>query len=217
LSVFTKLLTGVLTAPVNCQLLTLTNEGIMNLQISDGTRKAIALWLLVFAFAASVLLGLINLGPFSRPADAQTTTGWKAQDYHQAPVDALTPISGAEILGYGFDFNGTTWDRERAPNVVKGVALSAATAETTIWTPTSGKKFRLMGLILTAGAATTLTFKDNTAGTTLFTLRLGADAPFALTPTMLGNGVLSAAANNVLTVTRGTSATLDGIVVGQEN
>jgi hypothetical protein len=96
----------------------------------------------------------------------------------------------------------------------KPVALGAATAETTIWTPTAGKKFRLMGFILTCGAASTLTFKDNTAGTTIFAARGTTDQPISVPN--LGNGILSAAANNVLTVTRGTSCTLDGVVWGTE-
>ncbi|MEP7340439.1 MAG: hypothetical protein ABI977_22095 [Acidobacteriota bacterium] len=178
----------------------------------------------VFSVAALALVCLCLIGLSSMlsnnehySADAQTTAGWNSRHYNQVPADTLTGISGSEMLGYGFKFNGLTWDRDRVPNVIKPVALTAATAETTVWTPTSGKKFRLMGMVLTASAATTLTFKDNTAGTTIFTLRLGADSPTSITPAMLGNGVLSAAANNLLTVTRGTSATLDGWILGQEN
>jgi hypothetical protein len=102
----------------------------------------------------------------------------------------------------------------RTPTVFKVVALSAGTAETTIWTPTAGKKFRLMGFILTCGAASTLTFKDNTAGTTIFAARGGTDVPISVPN--LGNGILSGAADRVLTVTRGTSCTLDGVVWGVE-
>jgi hypothetical protein len=113
-----------------------------------------------------------------------------------------------------FLYNGVGWDRRRAPNVFKVVALGAATAEATIWTPTTGKKFRLMGFLLTCGAASTLTFKDNTAGTTIFVARGTTDTPIMAAG--MGNGILSAAANNVLTVTRGTSCTLDGVVWGTE-
>lgn len=113
-----------------------------------------------------------------------------------------------------FLYNGSTNEPMRNPNVFKVVALTAGTSETTIWTPTSGKKFRLMGFILTCGAASTLTFKDNTAGTTIFAARGTTDTPIVSVP--MGNGILSVAANNVLTVTRGTSATLDGVVWGTE-
>ncbi len=104
----------------------------------------------------------------------------------------------------------------RTPTVFKQVALAAGTAETTIWTPTAGKKFRLLGLLLTAGAGTLLTFRDNTAGTLIFYTYAAANAPLLIPAGALGNGLLSGAANRVLTVTRGTSATLDGMLFGTE-
>jgi hypothetical protein len=110
-----------------------------------------------------------------------------------------------EIIAVHMQYNGASWDRQRTP---------AATAETTIWTPTSGKKFRLMGFILTCEAASLLTFRDNTGGTTIFETRGGTDVP--ISPPAMGNGILSAAANNVLTVTRGTSVALRGTVWGTE-
>lgn len=132
------------------------------------------------------------------------------------PADAITPAAPVETFTFDARFNGATWDRTRTPNVFKTVSLGAGTTETTIWTPTSGKKFRLMGMILTPGAATTLTFKDNTAGTTIFITRGTTDQPIIVPAGALGNGIKSATANNVLTVTRGTSATLDGVVFGVE-
>jgi hypothetical protein len=175
-------------------------------------------WLSALALAVLSLGSLFAIQNESghSAVGAQSVTGWRSQDYHQVPGDGLTGVSGGEVLGYGFKFNGISWDRDRVPNVVKAVSLTAGTAETTIWTPASGKKFRLQGLVLTAGAGTLLTFKDNTAGSTIFTLTVPANTPTQITPALLGNGVLSAAANNVLTVTRGTSATLDGFVAGQE-
>jgi hypothetical protein len=129
-------------------------------------------------------------------------------------VPASGPLLGA--TGFAYALNGATWDRLRHANVFKVVALAAGTAETTIWTPTAGKKFRLMGFILTCGTAgSTLTFKDNTAGTTIMAARGGTDVPVYMSPPS-SNGLLSAAANNPLTVTRGTSCTLDGVVYGTE-
>lgn len=111
-------------------------------------------------------------------------------------------------------FNGATMDLARTPNVFKPVAQTAATAETTIWTPASGKKFRLQRLTLTASAQTVLTFKDNTAGTTILVLELAANTP--LTIDLGAIGILSGAADRVLTVTRATSATLNGFLAGTE-
>lgn len=108
--------------------------------------------------------------------------------------------------------DGENEEKQRTPTVFKSFDLAAATAETTLWTPAAGKKFRLMGMIITAGAATTLLFKDGTAGTNIF--RVGAGA--TPVPIDIGNGILSALANNNLTVTRSVSATLMGTVWGTE-
>jgi len=111
-------------------------------------------------------------------------------------------------------YQGTGWYLARAPFVFKPVELTSGTAETTIWTPASGKRLRLMGGILTASAQTKLTFKDNTGGTTILVLEPGANSPL---PFDLGAlGIFSGAANNVLTVTRSVAVTLNGTVWGTE-
>lgn len=147
---------------------------------------------------------------------------WVNPGYSGAFSDSgPTPVGVLDVAGNGRPlattpmlWNGANSDRQRVPSAFKPISLSAATTETTIWTPTTAKKFRLIRLILTAGAQTVLTFKDNTAGTTILIVELGANVPFTVE---LGpNGILSAAANNVLTVTRGTSATLNGTIVGTE-
>lgn len=135
----------------------------------------------------------------------------------QGTSDALSTGSNALfVLAYQtlYDAFNNNWERVRVGNVFKTVALGSGTTETTIWTPTSGKKFNLMGMVLTCGAASTLTFKDNTAGSTIFITRGGADQPIVIP--QMSNGLISAAANNVLTVTRGTACTLDGVVWGTE-
>lgn len=93
------------------------------------------------------------------------------------------------------------------------VDLGAGTAETTIWTPATGKRFRLRKLILTTDVAAKLTFKDNTAGTTILVLQTSAGVPIQCD---LESGIRSGAVDRVLTVTRGTSSTLAGVLVGTE-
>lgn len=139
-----------------------------------------------------------NAAAIITPADAQT----------------LAALIGEVIQQLPLVFNGATVDLAREPKVIKSVNLTAATAETTIWTPTSGKKFRLLRGVITTSAQSILTFKDNTAGTTILTLELAANTPFTFNLGTLG--ILSAAANNLLTVTRATSATLTGFVSGCE-
>src|SRR5690348_2833412 len=125
---------------------------------------------LIGAFLAIIVLSLVLglLPSLSGSAVVSGADGFTNRLRATTPADALTPAAPVETLNFDLRYNGATWDRLRAPNTFKTVALTAATTETTIWTPASGKKFRLMGFILTPGAATSLTFKDNTSGTTIF-------------------------------------------------
>jgi hypothetical protein len=109
------------------------------------------------------------------------------------------------------------------PNVFKTIQANAA-GNTALWTPTTGKKLRLMRLFivvptnctLAARGIETISFQDSSTDMKLtFDVWLGQTAPVeaAGTPPYpaftsgwidLGNGVLSAAANNVLNVNLGT-------------
>lgn len=124
-----------------------------------------------------------------------------------------TNTQGVDAIGYGA-INTTTAQMLRTPNKFITFTISASSSETTIWTPTSGKKFRFMGFSLFSDTATVLTFKDNTAGTTIWKDGVGANSR-AVNPPM-GNGILSAAANNLLTLTCGTAATVNGVAFGTE-
>lgn len=98
----------------------------------------------------------------------------------------------------------------------KFVALSAVTITTiaTVWTPTSGKRFRLMGMTISVSAAVSVLFEDNAGGTTIFqTPKLLADTPYTFD---LGNGIPSAAVNNVLKGTSSAAATITGTLYGIE-
>lgn len=131
-----------------------------------------------------------------------------------AAAGAADGISGSResLWHYALVYNGVTWDRQRTPAIFKVLNLAAGTAETIIWTPATGKKFRLMGLALTAGVACDIELHDGAGGSVLVYLSLGA-APLALA---LGNGILSGAANRSLTVVRSASTTLKGIIYGTE-
>lgn len=113
--------------------------------------------------------------------------------------------------------NGTTFDMLYTPNVWKAFSATVITTETTIWTPTSGKKFRLMGYVITQGVVTgNITVKDNTAGTTILVIPANTIGVPQISPRM-GNGILSAAANNVLTFTGASTETVSGYVFGTED
>lgn len=93
-------------------------------------------------------------------------------------------------------------------------AVNIAT-ENTLWTPTAGKKFRLMGgWLAITGAAANVQLKDGTGGTLfaiipLLTLSQG----FLFT---LGDGYLSATANNLLRALGVTSSVVNGTLWGRE-
>lgn len=136
-----------------------------------------------------------------------------------ALADALAnptlTLIGALGLVYAPSGGTAQWERLRTPNVFKTISLGAGSSETTIWTPASGRKFRLMGLFLKVGStAAILTFKDNTGGTTIFICAATGNDNTGLVA--LGNGILSGAADRVLTVTRSGSTALDGTVWGCE-
>lgn len=108
-------------------------------------------------------------------------------------------------------FNGATWDRQRTPAIFKQVS-TAATGSTALWTPAAGKKFRLMGYricvtaLAKAAAAADLVINllDAAAGigqSTPVTIPVAAAGNGLIMDSGwidLGNGILSALANNVL-------------------
>jgi hypothetical protein len=129
----------------------------------------------------------------------------------------LDPTGASRIIGSGsFLYNGASWDRARTPTTFKSVNALLITAEQTVWTPAGGKKFRLMGFVLTQGVLTgAITLKDNTAGTTILVIPpTTVGVAFASPP--MGNGFLSAAANNVLTATGVATETITGYFFGTE-
>lgn len=89
----------------------------------------------------------------------------------------------------------------------------AANPEATLWTPAAGKKFRLTGVMLTAGvAAGNVQLKDGVAGTTFATLPFGTIGQLIQAPL----GWLSTTANNALTATGVATQTLSGMLFGFE-
>lgn len=124
-----------------------------------------------------------------------------------------------------YAFNGTTFDRIRAANIYHNV-VTAAAGLTAVWTPTAGKKFRLMGYTIsvagTIGASGPNTIQLRDGAATVIKTHL---ANMIQTPTAnisggdtqigadLGQGQLSAAANNVLNVNVGTALGSGGVAV----
>jgi hypothetical protein len=106
-------------------------------------------------------------------------------------------------------FNGSTFDRIRVGKVYKYIEylnLPNATA-TTVWTPASGKKFRLMGVsISVSGTNAAVHLRDGAGGTVFHTARAaGTDTK----DFSFGNGYLSTTANNVLEIYNLTGGTIN--------
>lgn len=109
-------------------------------------------------------------------------------------------------------FNGATFDRQRVGKVYKHIEYLnlADNTGTTVWTPATGKKFRLMGVSVSSSAAGRLALRDNSSGTDYIARFLYNAAD---TKTFdFGNGYVSLAANNVLEI-RNNSGTAVSIWV----
>lgn len=145
----------------------------------------------------------------------------------------VNSASAADVRGFQLAYNGSTWDRRRSANTINyAQGIIPGTGTITVWTPASGKKFRLMSYVIditgdaaVAGAAkVSVEFLDGgvgfgvvrqiylpaTAGTTM--------GGYTFSDT-LGNGYLSAAANNVLGISVNfafTSGNLSVCVQGVE-
>lgn len=123
------------------------------------------------------------------------------------------PATGS--MGYA----GTnSWDRLRVANVVKDIASTAVTAGTpvTVWTPTAGKKFRLLGWSLSLSVAGSIIFKYGAGSVTLFRTPAVAAAGITDNPPGFGNGTMPNAANDVLKIDVTASGNVAGFVFGME-
>ena len=159
-------------------------------------------------------------GPFNRPVTA----------YYN--FDTAIQGIGLDSRSFHYLWNGRGgvpgWVAARVVDTFKTVQAAAA-GNTALWTPTAGQKFRLMrylvtvtgNAILAAGAVLTVSLFDGGAGATgqahdIF-------VPAAATSLEgfiynsgwidLGNGVLSAAANNVLNVNLSAALTAGNVRV----
>lgn len=125
------------------------------------------------------------------------------------------PTTGAFAV-YLMGYNGATWDRMRVQAFRVDVSTVAIGSIATVWTPATGKKFRLIGGSISVSAAVSVLFEDNSAGAGNFiwrTPKLLADTPYDFD---LGNGKLSATINNVLKATGSGAANLIGTLYGVE-
>ena len=139
-------------------------------------------------------------------------------------ANPTTPQIGADSLLW--NPTNAQWERARTPVIWKVVNATAA-GNTALWTPTAGKKFRLMGCIvnvsggvgLAAAGEEVIELRDSATVVLRVAVRLPAAAGVVVGTDLIeqldfpGNGYLSAAANNVLNVNLGTAVTAGNVVV----
>jgi hypothetical protein len=146
-------------------------------------------------------------------------------------ADAQAGATSFSAAGMGY--NGTTWDRLRTPTTFKSAAATAS-GSTVVWTPTSGKKFRLMRYKIdvsqdaaqTTGGVITIALLDNA---TDMGLSQSAFVPATAATTMgpgwtsgwidLGNGRISSTINLSMNVNLSaalTSGTVRVVAAGVE-
>ena len=138
-------------------------------------------------------------------------------DDFSADTRPLTQLTGPYTHATAFGFNGSSLDRIRIPAIYKPVAAAAITAGTpvAVWTPASGKKFRLMGCDLSLSVAGSILFEDG-SGTVIYrSPSLPAGTSWTMSPAVV-NGILSAAANNALYLDVTATGTVNGTVFGTE-
>ena len=101
-------------------------------------------------------------------------------------------------------------------NAGKRAAMSAVsiTSIATVLTPTTGKKYRLLGGDISVSANASVLFEDNAAGTTVYQSPLMlANQPFSFD---LGPGYLASAINNVLKATASAAGSITGTLYYSE-
>lgn len=139
--------------------------------------------------------------------------------YEVMPLVIQRPWEYEQALSLLTVWDGAQVSVVRTPSVFKTVSATAV-GSTALWTPTVGKRFRLMGFIVTltanvslaAGGVETIALLD---GTVDLNLTFSAFVPTAAVTTgeggftsgwiVLGNGALSGAGSNVLNVSLGTA------------
>ena len=170
-----------------------------------------------------------QIGGILYPVNVQITDG--SSPLNKAAVNVLidntynTTSKGVVTQGPPWLYNPLSGNFEltRTPTVFKNVQ-TAANGSTAIWTAGVGKKWRLMGCIITLGQATTAAAgvkvslldvaADTGIGVTVSTAALAAvpNTMIILSASFL-NGILAAATNTALNVNLSSAMAVNGVSV----
>ena len=144
--------------------------------------------------------------------------------YNGTTWDRLRTVSGDQmttgiLAAMSMVYDGANYDRPRTPDTFKPFSVTVASIGTgqTVWTVAStNKRFRLLGFAVTSDKAVQVNFKDGSVATIFSTPVLVAATPFGVSG--IGNGMLSASANNLLQldVSASVPAVISGTIWGTE-
>lgn len=162
----------------------------------------------ILPFSATAKDVFTNPAVYITGADALTVSSLNGFTDGTATIRALASglvVMQSDLAGF----------RAREPAIFPVVNNVNIAAEATIYTPTAGKRFRLLGWLLVQSVAGIITLRDNTAGTII--ARIPAIAGGAGDFVRLGGiGIKSAAVNNVLTATGAAASVADGTLLVTE-
>jgi len=150
--------------------------------------------------------GILRVIPYSTGGNTPDIAGISADTF------SAGGSRGMGALGFNFGYapssSGDYWERIRTSKVFKYIEYLnlADNTATTVWTPATGRKFRLLGVQISASAASILHLRDGAGGTIFHTQRTaGIDSKYFY----FGNGYLSSTANNVLEILNKSAATIN--------
>jgi hypothetical protein len=173
------------------------------------------------AFSGSIALGTVDISQVTPGTTNGVVVGISAAgadglgNYIAIP-NAPGSVNSAPFATFNYGFNGASWDKVRIGNISKDVSSVTVTTITTLWTPATGKKFRLMGGTISCSTGVSILFEDNAAGATIFrTPKLLVDTPYTF-EVKGGQGFLSAVADNVLKATSSAAGVITGTLWGTE-
>jgi len=161
------------------------------------------------------------------PTVIMDTTGGTARPMTEVSTDGIGAANGglntnARNYLYNPSLAIPGWDMQRTPTIFKTVQITAV-ADNVVWTPATGKRFRLLGYniswnlgtIAAAAGLETITFKDGAAGTAFSTHAVQISNASAygygsFDVNYPGNGFLSGLADRVLAVALDRAITAGG-------
>lgn len=132
-------------------------------------------------------------------------------------IDGASPNSLMTFWNLPLVYNGASWDRPRVPARLVNIAAQAITAGTplTVWTPATGKKFRVLAFALSLSVAGSVILKYGAANTEFLRTPTVAAGTGHTSPD-LGMVGMPGAANDVLKIDVTATGSVSGYVLGTE-